>query len=119
MECIVKFKTLIICLLSCLVWGMLIGITKWSDLEQKIEKKPVVPTKLFLKGSPYELGFQHGQQLKEAVAYNVKRFIDDHILANPEHSQIKFLLAMLPKVLEHVPQDYLQELHGLADGAEL
>lgn len=95
------------------------GITTWDELEQKIEKKPFVPTKLFLKGSPYELGYQHGQQLKEAVAYNVKRLIDHQILAHSEHPQIQSFLAKLPKVLKHIPQDYLQELQGLADGAGL
>lgn len=72
---------------------------------------------LHLSGKPYELGLQHGQRLKEAIAYNVKRVVDDRILANQEHPQIKSFLAQLPEVLTYVPDAYMDELKGLSDGA--
>lgn len=106
-------------LFSCLLSGLLMGACVWGDSEQQVEKKLLTPRLLFLKGSPYELGFQHGQCLKEAVAYNVKRLIDEQFLVKQEHPQIKSFLALLPQVLEHIPQDYIQELKGLADGAQL
>src|SRR5689334_8276793 len=108
-----KLSTL--CLFSCFFLTILLGTRGWSELE----KKSLVPEKLFLKGTPYELGYQHGERLREAVAYNVKRIVDGKILASPDHPQIKSFLAMLPKVLEHVPQDYIQELKGLAAGAQV
>lgn len=83
--------------------------------KQQIKTPPV----LFLKGSPYELGYQHGKQLKEAIGWNLKRLVDDQILANPEHPQIKSFLESLPRVIEHVSEDYKQELKGLAEGSQL
>lgn len=72
---------------------------------------------LHLKGSPYELGYQHGRLLKKQIEGNVKQFVDDYLMANQEHPQIKPFIASLPSILTYVPMDYQQELKGLADGA--
>ncbi len=72
---------------------------------------------LHLRGSPYELGYQHGQLLKEQVKANVQQFVDGYLMADPEHPQIKPFLSALPTLLTHIPTDYQQELKGLADGS--
>ena len=91
--------------------------TLWGNERERKEKKAMVTTELFLKGSPYDLGYQHGTRLKEAIAYNIKRLIDDKILANREHPQIKAFLDMLPQLIEHIPHDYIEEMKGLAEGS--
>jgi isopenicillin-N N-acyltransferase-like protein len=74
---------------------------------------------LYLKGTPYELGYQQGQFLKEDIASNIRRFIDEKILANPDHPQIKPFLAAFPTIVRSIPEDYRAELKGLAEGAQV
>ncbi len=95
----------------------LIGNLYAGELTEEKEKIQM-PSLLHLKGSPYELGYQHGEQLKEAVAHNIKRLIDDQILANQDHPQIKSFFAAFSAILAFMPEDYKQELQGLADGAQ-
>lgn len=83
-------------------------------LQSDFPSKPLI-----LKGKPYALGFQHGKKLKEAIAQNVKKLIDDKILNYPEHPQIRSFLDSLPNVIQHLPEDYIQEIQGLAEGAEI
>lgn len=74
---------------------------------------------LYLKGTPYEMGYDHGSLLKEAVKKNISQFVDGQILANREHPQIKPLLDNLPQTLKFIPQEYIDEMKGLAIGAEV
>lgn len=74
---------------------------------------------LHLKGSAYELGYQHGRFLKNQIAANIKQFIDDYLMMNQDHPQIKSFLSILPNILMHIPYDYQQELKGLADGSNI
>jgi hypothetical protein len=76
-----------------------------------------VPHVLRLQGTPYKLGYQHGSALKEQVVHNIKRIVDDQIIAHPEHPQIKGFLAQMDSVVAKIPAYYLQEMKGLADGA--
>lgn len=114
-----KTRLLGFCLLCCLLYANLSHATDQNDSHPKIENKILTPPLLFLKGTPYELGYQHGESLKEAISYNIKRLIDDQILAKQEIPQIKSFLAMLPQVIKHIPQDYIEELKGLADGSQI
>jgi len=99
--------------------GVLFGTTLWNDLEPIKEKVLAIPSTLFLSGSAYQLGYQHGEQLKEAIAYNVKRLVDERLFAYPEHPHVKSFLTQLPKILKFVPLDYLQEIRGVAEGADV
>lgn len=74
---------------------------------------------LHLKGSPYEMGYQHGKLLKDSIAANVKQFVDGAILSNQSHPQVQMFLANLPKAVTFIPDDYKQELKGLAEGSEI
>lgn len=84
---------------------------------QSIQQRP--QRILHLQGSPYEMGYQHGQALKSEIAQNIQNFIDNQILANPTHPQIQPFLESLPAVLSHVPDAYKQEMKGVAEGAQV
>ncbi len=89
----------------------------FSASGQSIQQRP--QRVLHLQGSPYEMGYQHGQALKKEVAQNIRDFIDNQILANTSHPQIQPFLESLPAVLTYVPEAYKQEMKGLADGAQV
>lgn len=79
---------------------------------------------LYLSGSPYEIGYQHGSMMREQVrraAANASAFAD-------RQSKVPLvgkwmargrLDAAWKQMSPFVPGDYLQEMEGLADGAEI
>ena len=71
-----------------------------------------------LKGTPYDMGYQHGHLLKEKISRNIDRCvspISDSEKAKPPIVE-QFINAM-PKVIPHIPQDLIDEMHGIADGS--
>ena len=79
---------------------------------------------LHLKGTPYEMGYQHGALYKEHIRENM-----DNLLVKKGEQTISWgMLKIKPrKVIDSitaiqkkfVPQKYFDELEGLAAGAEL
>jgi len=70
---------------------------------------------LFINGSYYELGYQHGYLLKDEVQENVRAFIDH---AEKVSSYYTFLdIWNITK--QYIPSCYLEELQGIADGADI
>ncbi len=84
---------------------------------------------LHLKGTPYEVGYQHGALLKESVTENLNQII--HVQAEKELIEIEIgslSFSLTPRAAiemiigiedRHVPEAYFQELQGLADGSGL
>ncbi len=80
---------------------------------------------LHLKGTPYEMGFQHGALLKESVTSNMNRILNIEggqelvkfgpISLKPRDA-IKSIIAIQKKF---VPQKYFDEIAGLAAGSGL
>ncbi len=77
-------------------------------------------TILYVQGSHFEMGFQHGKFLKEKIQRNIQQ----HLKKKPETTSelkekrlAKFLKA-LPCVISYIPQKYIEEMHGLAEGSE-
>ncbi|MGK7911495.1 MAG: C45 family autoproteolytic acyltransferase/hydrolase [Synechococcus sp.] len=74
---------------------------------------------LFLKGTDYEIGLQHGRILKTEIQALTRNFFD----AFAQGAGKLFYDYIAPSRLYHlfkaVPQHYQAELHGMADGAEL
>lgn len=66
---------------------------------------------LYLSGSYYEMGFQHGFLLKEEVKQNIRAFLN--------YSTVSFsdLLDIWNVMKNYVPPDYIDEIQGIADGA--
>jgi len=79
---------------------------------------------LHLKGTPYEMGFQHGALYRAHIRENM-----DNLLVKRGEETIKYgPLTVKPRVLvesiarfqqKFVPEKYYDELRGLAAGAEL
>lgn len=79
---------------------------------------------LHLKGAPYEMGYQHGALLKEHIQANVDYLFN----VKAKEKRLEFLGVRLdPKQLismivalerRYMPRRFLEELQGLADGAE-
>jgi isopenicillin-N N-acyltransferase like protein len=79
---------------------------------------------LHLKGSPYEMGFQHGALLKESVRENMHNILDvqggTDIKLGPFTVKPRWLMDTIPIVERpYVPDRYLDEMSGLAAGADL
>jgi isopenicillin-N N-acyltransferase like protein len=80
---------------------------------------------LHLKGTPYEMGYQHGALLRESVRKNLDTLLrvkGDVTLA--ELGPIKVKPRQLIEVIigvqeDYVPEKYFQELEGLAAGASI
>ena len=78
---------------------------------------------LHLKGTGYEMGYQHGVLMKEHIRENMEYLFD----VKAKDMQIEFLGAQIgPKQListivaiqrRYMPQRFLDELRGLADGS--
>jgi hypothetical protein len=81
---------------------------------------------LHLKGTPYEMGFQHGALLKEHVRQNMHNMLVVKLKEAPTvqvgpvtltvRDAIEAILILEEK---YVPQRYFDELAGLAAGAEV
>jgi len=67
---------------------------------------------LHVKGSPYEMGYQHGFLLRDRVEAAIQYFInslDDY----------EYFVNCAQAMEQYIPQEYIQEMQGLADGANL
>ncbi|MDH7506949.1 MAG: C45 family autoproteolytic acyltransferase/hydrolase [Candidatus Thermoplasmatota archaeon] len=71
---------------------------------------------LHLSGSNYEMGFQHGVLLKEEVKQNIRAFLN---YANNSNITYEYLLEIWNEMKDYVPQVYIDEIQGIADGAEI
>lgn len=89
----------------------------WLEL---IDGYPV----LHLKGTPYEMGYQHGALLKDHIRQNM----DNLLLKRGDQTvQVGFVKVKPRSIIESitavqqkfVPQKYYDELRGLSAGAEL
>jgi hypothetical protein len=72
-------------------------------------------TILHVNGSNYQMGYQHGYLLREKVQENIRAFLN---FANTSISY-DALLAMWNTMSVYVPQEYKEELQGIADGANI
>jgi isopenicillin-N N-acyltransferase-like protein len=82
---------------------------------------------LFLKGGPYEIGFQHGKLLKENIAVSTVPVFGDPLSSIPKFRKLpgwikKIMLIYLEMSIygpieRNTPLEYLEELKGIADGA--
>lgn len=73
---------------------------------------------LHVKGSPYEMGYQHGALLGPMIKQIVAQFIDGKKGGLVEE-RFKAFQEVMPIVLQHVPQTYLEEMKGLAEGSKI
>lgn len=79
---------------------------------------------LHLKGTPYEIGYQHGALLKEDVRQNMHYLLDvkgtTPVKLGPVSLSPRVAIESIVKIQERfVPAKYFQEMEGLAAAADL
>jgi len=77
-------------------------------------KVPVIEA----SGNPYELGYQHGRQAREAVQKNIRFYLDLWRHFGEKKSEV--ILPQVHKFLPHVEKadsELIEEMKGLAEGA--
>jgi isopenicillin-N N-acyltransferase like protein len=72
---------------------------------------------LHLKGTPYERGYQHGVLLKEQIQRNISTYIDR--VKFPVPGRLEEFSKSIPTLLPYVPQHFMEEMKGVADGSEV
>lgn len=73
-------------------------------------------TILQVNGSYYEMGYQHGSLLKEKVNQNYRAIM---YFAEQKGVNVDELESIWNIMKNYIPQDYLNETQGLADGSDL
>ncbi|MCB0334240.1 MAG: hypothetical protein KDD55_12115, partial [Bdellovibrionales bacterium] len=71
---------------------------------------------LYVQGTPYERGYQHGKLLRREVQDNLNYLYKEGL--KKFRSEILFEEAF-ERLRPFIPQDYIEEMHGLAHGARL
>lgn len=84
---------------------------------------------LHIKGTPYEMGYQHGVLLKDHIRALMKEYIEKHILKIIYKGAYQtkegygldsdFIDAPMRTLEKHLPLEYREEIKGLAKGAEI
>lgn len=70
---------------------------------------------LHLKGTPYEMGFQHGKLCKALIESNVADFIDKPQPALKE--RIELFQRSLSHLISFIPERFQEEMRGLSEGS--
>lgn len=71
-----------------------------------------------LKGSPKEIGFQHGSACKEMIRKNIDLYFKlFHYYANLDYNQARQLARRFIPIIQKFDPDLLEEIHGIASGA--
>ncbi|KAL1959331.1 hypothetical protein VTO42DRAFT_2518 [Malbranchea cinnamomea] len=86
---------------------------------QSDSTRPVVPV-LSLRGSPYEIGFQHGKQAKPQIDSNIRTYAAFfQETAGLTWAEAKQKSTIFIPTLERLYPEILEEIQGIADGARL
>ncbi len=72
------------------------------------------------KGSPYEIGFEHGRQEREAVQHNFQFYLDlwNHFSGVKRSQVLKKAQKFIPYI-ENLDSELVEELKGVAKGSEM
>lgn len=106
-------------------WHVLIRSDRITSLEQEqaiISKGKLSWTAdgkirvLFVQGSPYERGYQHGVLLRKEVQDNLGYI---HRLALKKFHFEELFNEVYERMRSYIPEEYVEEMHGLAHGARI
>ena len=67
-------------------------------------------------GSPREMGRQHGEAVAEAVKGVQETYLKASVTEGKGYS-VEYQLECAEAMLRHIPEDYIEEMHGVAEGA--
>ncbi|MBA4367066.1 MAG: hypothetical protein C0403_05440 [Desulfobacterium sp.] len=100
------------------------GISFFGDAKMERREGNII---LHLSGTPYEMGYQHGKLLKKDIHEGVVPVFSNPVSHSPDYRDMPGLVQKLVmKYLEwkvyapierNMPEEYLEELRGLADGS--
>lgn len=71
---------------------------------------------LYLEGTPYERGYQHGKLLREEIKENIGYMYEQ---ALDTYKSKELFAEAYERLRPHIPQEYIDEMHGLAHGAKI
>jgi hypothetical protein len=71
---------------------------------------------LHVKGTPYEIGYQHGVLLRHEIRKGLREQIYGRLILEEDISHL-LLLRHARRVDDYLTYEYREEMHGLADGA--
>lgn len=79
---------------------------------------------LHLKGTPEQMGYQHGVLLKKPIRENVEFLLNEALDEDIQIGKFKITSTMIASVLlgafdKKVPQHFVEEMNALAKGAQL
>jgi isopenicillin-N N-acyltransferase-like protein len=112
-------------LIFSLLIAFFISLTFFSfSAEKKVYEKGYLEERsgilvLHLKGSPYEMGYQHGMLTKHLMGKSKEAF--DEAIPPIKGGRIgewivrRYLFWKLGKMEKHVPEEFIEELKGMAD----
>lgn len=112
-------------LISFLLITLFISLTFFSfSAEKKVYEKGYLGEKdgilvLHLKGSPYEMGYQHGMLTKHLMEQSKEAF--DEAIPPIKGGKVgewiikRYLFWKLGKMEKYVPEEFIEELKGMAD----
>ncbi|MEM2704073.1 MAG: C45 family peptidase [Candidatus Bathyarchaeia archaeon] len=69
---------------------------------------------LHVKGSGYEMGYQHGILLKDHIQHSVQYLIQKMMELGYSY---EYMINCAKIMVQHIPEEYIDEIKGLADGA--
>lgn len=74
-------------------------------------------TVVYLSGSPYEIGLAHGKLCREEILEINKPIFE--LYHGMTEEQKHYWLSKAEKLEKQIPAEYIEELHGIADGSQL
>ena len=73
-----------------------------------------------IEGTPFEIGFQHGELFKDKILNSIQRYKEMFMdYSNLEWSRAKKLSTRFVEVIRDYNPDYLEEIRGVAEGSGL
>ncbi|MBN1574210.1 MAG: tetratricopeptide repeat protein [Deltaproteobacteria bacterium] len=102
------------------------GVSKFGDASLRREGGNNI---IKLKGTPYEMGYQHGKLLADEIREGCVPLFSDPISKNVQYAEkpawmrwllMKYLeIKIFAPIEANTPGEYLEEIKGIADGAGL
>ncbi len=75
---------------------------------------------VYLQGSPFEIGYAHGKLMKNEIEDHVKFWLHyGKLRFLGTNYGINLLKERAKEVEQHIPSEYLEELHGISVGSNL
>lgn len=76
--------------------------------------------KVYLEGSPFEIGYAHGILLQDEIRQKLDRIISgtlDDMFFIKRFFAKRYFMKSSRELEQHIPEEFLEELHGIAEGS--